>query len=294
MTHPTNPAARPTVQCSTGPLWALGLEASLDVIAEAGFSHIELMVTRDPSTHSPELPRRLAEERGLQIAALHAPFLMVTRSVWGWDPIEKIRRGARMTAAVGATTMIVHPPLLWETGYGRWIREEMVGFAHSAEIAIAVETMYPAKVGSRSLAGYRWIKPELLARAAPRVVLDTSHVAVAGHNLLGVRRLFGSQLAHVHLSDNAGDGRDGHLEIGQGVLPLERFLDDLGRTGYAGGICLELALGGVVDRREVVVSTLRRNRAAVEAALTARPAIVGLDRRGGAEPGTGLDRLEST
>ncbi|MDQ3785017.1 MAG: sugar phosphate isomerase/epimerase [Actinomycetota bacterium] len=274
MSQPTHPASRPTIQCSTGPLWALGLEAALDVIAEAGFTHIELMVTRDPSTQSSEQPRRLAEERGLRIGALHAPFLIVTRTVWGWDPVEKIRRGAEMAAELGATTMVVHPPLLWETGYGRWIREEMEGFAGGTGIEIAVETMYPAKVGSRSLAGYRWIKPELLAKAAPRVVLDTSHVAVAGHSLLGVRRLFGSQLVHVHLSDNAGDGRDGHLEIGQGVLPLERFLADLGRTRYSGGICLELSLGGVVDRREVLVATLRRNRESLEAALAGRATIV--------------------
>lgn len=292
MSHPTHPASRPTIQCSTGPLYALGLEATLDVIAEAGFTHIELMVTRDPSTQSHELPSRLAEERGLRIAAVHAPFLIVTRNVWGWDPVEKIRRGAAMTTALGAKTMVVHPPLIWETGYGRWIREEMEGFALGAEIEIAVETMYPVKVGSRSLAGYRWIRPELLAQAAPRVVLDTSHVAVAGHNLLGVRRLFGSQLVHVHLSDNAGDGRDGHLEIGHGVLPLERFLDDLARTGYAGGICLELALGGVVDRRKVVVETLRRNRESVEAALAGRAIVAAPDLPESKE--RTMDGLETT
>ncbi len=290
MSHPSHPA----IQCSTGPLWALGLEAALDVIAEAGFTHIELMVTRDPSTQTPELPRRLAEERGLEIAALHAPFLIVTRNVWGWDPIEKIRRGAAMTVALGATTMVVHPPLLWETGYGRWIRDEMEEFARGAGIEIAVETMYPARVGSRSLAGYRWIKPELLARAAPRVVLDTSHVAVTGQDLLGVRRLFGSQLAHVHLSDNAGDGKDGHLAIGDGVLPLERLLDDLGRSGYAGGICLELALGGVVESHDKVVMVLRRNREVVERALAGRAR----DGEPGPSVGTGgdmpLDRLETT
>ena len=289
MSHSTHPAPRPTIQCSTGPLWALGLEASLDVIAEAGFTHIELMVTRDPSTQSPDAPRRLAEERGLEIAALHAPFLIVTRTVWGWDPVEKIRLGAEMTVALGATTMVVHPPLLWETGYARWIREELEGFSGETGVDIAVETMYPVKVRSRFVAGYRWIGPELLAGAASRVVLDTSHVAVAGHNLLGARRVFGSQLAHVHLSDNAGDGRDGHLEIGQGVLPLERFLDDLGRTGYTGGICLELSLSGVVDRRDALVATLRRNRESVEAGLGGR---ADSDRQTGAADT--VDTLETT
>lgn len=293
MSHSARPAPVPSIQCSTGPLWGLGLERSLDLIADAGFTQIELMVTRDPSTQGPELARRLAEERGLRIAALHAPFLMLTRSVWGWDPVEKIRRGVGVTAQLGASTMVVHPPLLWESGYGRWIREEMAGFARAAGIDIAVETMYPAKVRSRSLAGYRWIRPELLGASAPRVVLDTSHLAVGGHSLLGVRRLFGPKLAHVHLSDNAGDGKDGHLEIGRGVLPLRRFLEDLSRSGYAGGICLELALGGMVDRPETVVATLRRNRRLIEEAL----ARGSTDTPPGSSPrpsaGARLDRLGS-
>ena len=275
-------------------MWALGLKAALDVIAKAGFAHIELMVTRDPSTQTPELPRRLAEERGLHIAALHAPFLIVTRNVWSWDPIEKVKRGAEMTAALGATAMVVHPPLLWESAYGRWIRDEMEELALDAGIEIAVETMYPARIGSRSLAGYRWIKPELLIRAAPRVALDTSHVAVAGHNLLEVRRLFGSRLAHVHLSDNAGDGKDGHLAIGEGILSFEQLLDDLGRSGYAGGICLELALGRAVERHDEVVATLRRNREAIEGALGWQARGGGLDRSVGTGREQSMDGLERT
>ena len=61
----------------------------------------------------------------------------------------------------------------------------------------------------------------------PHLVLDTSHAAVSGHDPIEVRRLFGPRLRHVHLSDNAGKGRDSHLPPGDGVLDIDGFLEDL-------------------------------------------------------------------
>jgi hypothetical protein len=40
--------------------------------------------------------RDLAAEHGLQIGALHAPALLLTRSVWGKDPIGKIDTATRV------------------------------------------------------------------------------------------------------------------------------------------------------------------------------------------------------
>jgi sugar phosphate isomerase/epimerase len=73
-------------------------------------------------------------------------------------------------------------------------------------------------------------------------VLDTSHTAVARHDLLEVRARFGDRLRHVHLSDNAGRGWDSHLPPGHGVLPLDRFLDELAASAFAGTVSLEVDL----------------------------------------------------
>src|SRR2546426_6414687 len=114
------PPAPARIQCSTGPFWAYELEVAMDSLAEAGFREIELMITRDPRTQEPEAPLELATERGLQIESVHGPFLLITKTVWGLDPIAKIRRGVEFCRAVGANTYIVHPPYLWERRYARW------------------------------------------------------------------------------------------------------------------------------------------------------------------------------
>lgn len=266
--------ATPVLQCSTGPFWAYELDHCLDLIAEAGFTDIELMVTRDRRTQEPDLPLKLAIERGLKIAAVHGPFLAITKTVWGPDPLGKIRRGVEMCQAVGATTYVVHPPFLWERAYARWVMEESATFSQKEGVSVAVETMYPMWMAGRRMRAYRWLDPAALAHAASIVALDTSHVTVARHDLLDAFQILAPKLVHIHLSQNAGDGRDGHLELEQGILPLDRFFAELVKSNYGGAISFELSVRRYIEKPKELVSMLTRSKKLVEDRLTrtARPA----------------------
>jgi sugar phosphate isomerase/epimerase len=256
------------VQCSTGPFWAMDLEKSMDLLAEAGFEEIELMVTRDPRTQEPEIPHRIARERGLKIASVHGPFLVITKTVWGQDPIQKIKRGADFCREVGADSMIVHPPYLWEREYARWLGEEARSFSAQTGVTIAVETMYPKWVAGRRMRAYRWLEAKALYEACHLVAMDTSHVTVARQDILDVYEILAPKLVHVHLSNNAGDGRDGHLELEKGILPLDRLLEEMRRSGYAGAVSLELSVNRYLQRPAALVEMLRRSREYVEQRLT--------------------------
>ena len=253
------PAARhQDVLCSTGPFWAFALEDALDAVGEAGFTRVELMVSRDPRTQDPATVGRLTSERGLEVAAVHAPFLVLTRGVWGFEPVAKIQRGIAMCAALGAPTLIVHPPLLWEVSYTRWLRAEAHGPLDG--VTVAVENMYPRWVSGRALSAYRWTDPAELHAAASHVALDVSHLTVARHNALASYELLRPKLVHVHLSNNAGDGRDGHLPLDEGVVPVEELLAEMRRTHYAGTISLELSVRRYAEHPRDLVETLKRNR----------------------------------
>jgi sugar phosphate isomerase/epimerase len=260
-------ARRPTIQCSTGPFWAYEMEPALDAIAAAGFSTIELMVSRDASTHEPYLPLRLANERGLRIASLHGPFLAVTRGVWGTDPVHKVTRGIDMCRAVGADVLVVHPPLLWERQYARWVHHDGQHTRARTGISVAVETMYPRWVGRRPLSLYQWSEPHALLHAAPGVALDTSHVTVARRDVLETFEMLRSKLVHIHLSDNSGDGRDGHLELGAGIVPVRALMNEVRRTDYSGAISLEISVRRYLEQPKALVAALRTNREYVEETL---------------------------
>ncbi|HEV3473089.1 MAG TPA: sugar phosphate isomerase/epimerase family protein [Actinomycetota bacterium] len=252
------------IQCSTGPFWAFELDHCLDLIAEAGFTDIELMVTRDRRTHHPEIPARLAAERGLKVASLHGPFLAITKTVWGQDPMGKVTRGVEMCRELGADTYVVHPPFLWERRFARWIEAESEAYSSEQGVRVAVETMYPVWMAGRRMRAYRWLDPAALAAAAPIVALDTSHVTVARHDILDSYRALEDRLVHIHLSNNAGDGRDGHLELEQGILPLDRFLGQLHQSNYGGAVSLEVSVRRFIEKPKELVAMLRRNREYVE------------------------------
>jgi sugar phosphate isomerase/epimerase len=187
--------------------------------------------------------------------------------------MDKIHRGLEMCRELGVSTFIVHPPYLWEREYAQWLRGSAAETSAATGITVAVETMYPLWVAGRKLRAQRWLDPRELYEAAPFLVLDTSHLAVARRDILESYGLLAPKLIHIHLSDNAGDGRDGHLELEQGVLPLERLLAELRRTHYAGAISLELSVSRYLERDDELIRMLKRNRKYVEDRLSRQPRV---------------------
>jgi sugar phosphate isomerase/epimerase len=101
--------------------------------------------------------------------------------------------------------------------------------------------MFPVRFGERGVTFHANQDLEEI-EGIPNIVFDTSHAAVAGHDVVETRRRLGDRIRHVHLSDNAGRGWDSHLPPGEGVLDLDGFLEDLATDGYGGTISLEVDL----------------------------------------------------
>ncbi|HJS26321.1 MAG TPA: sugar phosphate isomerase/epimerase [Actinomycetota bacterium] len=249
----------PAIVCSTISVFSKPIDEAFGLIADAGFDGIEIMVTKDPDTRDERRIRELSEDHGLPVAAIHAPFLLVTRRVWGVDPVGKIDRALELARAVDAPLVVVHPPYRWQRGYRRWLDERLPAIAEERP-TVAVENMFPMRVRGRSVATVHARQSlEDLARS-PRVVLDTSHAAVAGLDPVDLADRLGDRLAHVHLSNNAGRGWDSHLPLDQGVLDLGRFLEALATRGFEGAVSLEIDLRPFMGDEEALRRILFRNR----------------------------------
>jgi sugar phosphate isomerase/epimerase len=141
----------------------------------------------------------------------------------------------------GAPLVVMHPPFRWQRSYRSWLDERLRGLEERTGVLVAFENMFPVHVGRRPVTFHTNQDLDELDRFDD-LVLDTSHAAVAGHDLLEVRKRFGERLRHVHLSDNAGKGWDSHLPPGDGVLAIDDFLADLAGAGYGGSVTLEVDL----------------------------------------------------
>ena len=232
---------QPSVLLSTAAFFARPLAATFELAAECGYEGVEVMVTKDPASQDPATMRKLAADHGLRIGAIHAPSLLLTRSVWGADPIGKIDMATRVARDADVPLVVTHPPYRWQRAFRDWLHEALPAVVERTGITVAIENMFPVHVGSRPLMLHANQDLDQLA-GFPDLVLDTSHAAVAKHDLVHVRNLFGERLRHVHLSDNAGKGWDSHLPPGEGVLDLDSFLRELAHSGFDGTVSLEVDL----------------------------------------------------
>lgn len=250
----------PRIVCSTVSLFSTPVHEAFELLAETGFGGIEIMVTKDPGTQDGKRLRGLADAHGLQVAAIHAPFLLVTRSVWGTEPVGKVDRAIELAEEVGAPLVVAHPPYRWQTGYRRWLQDELPTLSERTGVRVAVENMFPLRVRGRRVASFHSVRTLEDLEGFEDVVLDTSHAAVAGLDLLDALERLRGRIAHVHLSDNAGRGWDSHLPVGEGVLPLGPFLDVLAVERFTGAVSLEVDLRRHREDPDALRRALSSNR----------------------------------
>jgi sugar phosphate isomerase/epimerase len=261
--------ASPPVLFSSAAFFARPLSWTFRLAAECGYRGVEVMVTKDPESQDPHRIRSLADEFGLTVGALHAPCLLLTRKVWGTDPVRKIDRSVEAAANAGIPVVVVHPPYRWQSAFRRWLVDDLPSVEERTGVAVAVENMFPVRVGGRDVTLHANQDLEAL-EGLHHLVLDTSHAAVARHDPIEVRRLFGARLRHVHLSDNAGKGWDSHLPPGDGVLDIDGFLEDLIGSAFEGAVSLEVdlrpALGHMERLATVMVDMRERTERVLESA----------------------------
>ena len=264
----TEAERHPRILFSSAAFFGRPLAESMRLSAEAGYAGVEVMVTRDPASQDPRRIRQLAAGYGLEVGALHAPCLLLTRRVWGTDPVEKIYRSMEVAEEAGAPLVVMHPPYRWQRGYRSWLDERLRGLEERTGVLVAFENMFPVRLGGRPVTFHSNQDLDDLDRFDD-LVLDTSHAAVAGHDLLEVRGRFGDRLRHVHLSDNAGKGWDSHLPPGEGVLDLDIFLTELAAAGYRGDVALEVDLRRQAEDPRILRDVMVAMRERAEELLTA-------------------------
>jgi len=237
----------------------LPLGQVFEAISKAGFSGAEVMVTSERESQDAHALKALAEDFGIEVPAIHAPFLLLTRRVFSTDPLEKIKRSTELAQEIGSKLIIVHPPFHWQRSYQRWLRNDLDDFQSTEEMTIAMENMFPLWIRGRGLTVHSTTGIEDM-RKFDAVTLDTSHLAVSGIDIIRAYEELADRIVHIHLSNNLGVGRDSHAPLTQGVLPIAAFLERVGRSGYKGTITLELDIRPWASNPVKLAAMLRENR----------------------------------
>ncbi|MFD4323227.1 sugar phosphate isomerase/epimerase family protein [Nocardioides sp. NPDC058538] len=221
--------------------------------AEVGYDGVEVMVGIDALSQQTHAVKQLAEHHGLPIVAIHAPTLLFTQQVWGFEPWGKLERSAEMAVEVGAGVVVVHPPFRWQREYAAGFVEGIATLERSTGLRFAVENMYPWRAAKRATQMYlpHW---DPSTEDYANTTIDLSHAAIAGDDVIEMAKRLGSRLRHIHLTDGSGSAKDEHLVPGRGHMGADRFLRHLAASGFDGEIVLEISTRRAHSRAERVAA----------------------------------------
>lgn len=246
------------VGLSTASVYPQNTEAAFRYVAEIGYDGIELMVWAEPASQSIATVQGYSRKYGVPVLAIHAPCLLISQRVWGSDPVAKLERSVRTAEALGAGTVVVHPPFRWQRRYAQGFADQVAELEEHSHVIVAVENMFPMRADT--LFGRKSGSVKRLERRGgpgPGVTafspsydptdtgfrhytLDLSHTATAGADPLALAARMGHGLAHLHLADGRGAAHDEHLVPGEGTQPCVELCAALLRSGFAGHAVAEI------------------------------------------------------
>ena len=221
--------------------------------AKVGYDAVEVMVGIDALSQQVAAVKNLSEHHAMPISAIHAPCLLFTQRVWGNDPWVKLERSAEMAHAVGADTVVVHPPFRWQRDYAAGFVEGIASLEASTDMVFAVENMYPWRASTRG----RRARVEMYVpgwdpslQSYAHTTLDLSHAAIAKTDAIDLATRMGRTLRHIHLTDGTSSPKDEHLVPGRGGMRAKEFLRYLSAIGFDGHIVLEINTRKAATREE--------------------------------------------
>ncbi len=236
---------------STAAVYPEGTAAAFALAADLGYDGVEVMVQTEALSQDADLLADLVQHYQIPVLSVHSPCLLVTARVWSTDPLVKLTRSVDMAERLGATTVVVHPPFLWQRAAAAIFAPSIAELGERTPVRIAVENMFPVKVRGAVVNSYRphW---NPVSAGHRWFTLDLSHTATSGTDALELAAVMGSRLAHLHLADGSGSTKDEHLVPGRGGQPCAEILELLVRNDYQGSVVVEISTRGVDhDEREI-------------------------------------------
>ncbi len=182
------------VLLSTTSVYPEPTAVGFELAAELGYDGVELMIFTDRVSQDPSAAASLAKHYGVKIGAVHAPCLLVTQRVWSSDPWTRLRRSVQAAEYLESPTVVIHPPFSWQKEYASKFSTVLDGLrARYPHVTVAVENMFPLKLGKRNLVPYRphW---DPTRHGYDSYTLDLSHCAASGADAIAMAERMGKGL----------------------------------------------------------------------------------------------------
>ena len=240
------PGAR--VALSTASVYPENCAMAFALAERLGYDGVEVMVWTDPVSQEAGALQALSDLHAMPIVSIHAPTLLLTQRVWGPEAWPKVDNSIELATALGADTVVLHPPFRWQKEYARTFVDGVALREHDSGIRLAVENMFPWRARNRAVEAYlpHWDPVE---QPYDHVTLDLSHTSTAGSDAMAMATALGSRLTHIHLADGLGSAKDEHLVPGRGSQPCAELLGTLAVQQFSGSVIVEVSTRRMSDEQ---------------------------------------------
>lgn len=224
---------------------------AFELASAIGYDGVEVMVGTDAMSQDLATLRALVDHYQVPVLSIHAPCLLITQRVWGTDPWGKLDRSRDVAEALGAETVVVHPPFRWQRDYAKNFEQGIERMLEVTSVKFAVENMYPWRAGRGAVGAYSpdW---DIRQHDYRHATVDLSHTAVSKTDPREMVADLAERVAHVHLADGTDSARDEHLVPGRGDQPVGDVLRQLRRQGFSGSVIAEVSTRSAATRDDRV------------------------------------------
>jgi sugar phosphate isomerase/epimerase len=238
---------------STGALYGFPYQWAFGLAAAAGCDGVELVLDPLSVLAGPEAVRTYGERAGCPVRVLHPSLFGLP----GWKRApQAFPRLAEWALRLGCPLVVVHPPRFTKLEENtRLFDEGLDAFRRRArgQVEIAVENSAVFHQRDRE---HPYVWPDRLAAFAVQrglpVVLDTTHAASTGMDLVGAYDQLSGLVRHVHLSDFRLPPRwldrpsldtylKHHQMPGDGGMDFAAVFGRLAEDGFTGDITIEVS-----------------------------------------------------
>lgn len=271
---------RPAIKVglSTASVYPLRTEAAFEYATRLGYDGVELMVWAETASQDVDAIAKLSRTYDVPVLSVHAPCLLISQRIWGANPIPKLERSVRAAEALGAQTVVVHPPFRWQRRYAEGFTEQVAELESAGDVMVAVENMFPFRADRFFGAGQSSIERMRRRGGSPgtgisafapsfdpldgdhaHYTLDLSHAATAGTDAIEMAQRMGEGLVHLHLCDGSGAATDEHLVPGHGSQPAAEICQMLAASDFSGHVILEVTTSrarNAAEREQLLVESL--------------------------------------
>jgi fructoselysine 3-epimerase len=233
------------------------LDYMLDAQRDAGYKAIELWAASPhylldwKGYQSPQEIRKKVEDRGMKIgsfcpecATYHYTLCGDSRPQYSDRSMEYFKQAIKCASELGARVMLINCiggtfDEEYERVYERAVKnlKTLGKVAADNDVIIAVETVRPEE--SQVIITLPELQKLMKDVAHPNIkpAIDTVAVGVANETLEEWFKALGNEITHMHFVD----GRPyGHLVWGDGLFPLEDYINTVDKYGYKGLLTQEI------------------------------------------------------